>query len=235
VCPSCGSIARDRFLYYCFIHRAEQRGDLRVLETSPRLGRDYRRQMSRRFDYLFSDFDQRAFGADLRLDLQAIDLPDASLDVVLTPHVLEHVPDTDRALAELRRVLRPGGKVFLQVPLLQGTTSVPSEPEYHGDATLVYWRFGWDLTGRIRDHGLDCTVLVLEDLVERCRGGNATWDVVSPEFDVGSIISRARPEDLTALVDGQAAERHGLEPSYMFATWECTKRSESPDPADGSG
>ena len=38
---------------------------------------------------------------DIQLDLQRIDLPDASLDVVLTPHVLEHVPDTAKALDEL--------------------------------------------------------------------------------------------------------------------------------------
>jgi SAM-dependent methyltransferase len=191
--------------------------------------------MSRRFDYLCSDFDQRAFGGDLRLDLQAIELPDASLDVVLTPHVLEHVPDTDKALAELRRVLRPGGKAFIQVPLLQGTTSVPVEPEYHGDATLVYWRFGWDLTDKIRGHGFDCTVLVLEDLLRRCLDGDDRWEAVSPEFDVDSILSKARPKDLTALAGEGAAERYGLEPSYMFATWECTRRRGKADPATGQG
>ena len=224
VCPSCNSISRDRFLYYCFTHRTQPRRKMRVLETSPRLGPAYRRGMKERFDYLCSDFDGHAHRADLQVDLQAIDLPDESLDVVLTPHVLEHVPDTDKALAELRRVLRPGGKMFIQVPLLQGKTSVPAEPEHHGDNTLVYWRFGWDLTDKIRGHGFDCTVLVLEDLRRRCVEGRSDWEARSPEFDIESIVSNARPGDLTAVADESAAGRHGFEPSYMFVTWECTKQ-----------
>lgn len=96
-----------------------------------------------RLDYTASDYDESAHRGVVQLDLQAIDLPDASVDVVLTPHVLEHVPDTDRALAELFRILTPGGSVFLQVPLPQAVTGVPAEPEYHGDHTLVFFRFGW--------------------------------------------------------------------------------------------
>jgi MoaA/NifB/PqqE/SkfB family radical SAM enzyme/SAM-dependent methyltransferase len=224
VCPSCNSISRDRFLYYCFTHRAQPHREMRVLETSPRLGGAYRRRMKKRFDYLCSDFDEHAHRGDLHVDLQAIDLPSESLDIVLTPHVLEHVPDTDKALAELRRVLRPGGRMFLQVPLLQGKTSVPAEPEYHGDHTLVYWRFGWDLTDKIRSHGFDCTVLVLEDLRRRCVEGRSDWEARSPEFDIESIVSSAWPGDLTAVADERAAGRHGFEPSYMFVTWECTKQ-----------
>jgi SAM-dependent methyltransferase len=45
-------------------------------------------------------------------DIQALPLPDASVDVVLAMHMLYHVPDVNRAIQEARRVLRPGG-VFL--------------------------------------------------------------------------------------------------------------------------
>jgi SAM-dependent methyltransferase len=42
------------------------------------------------------------------------DLPfaDASFDVAIANHMLYHVPNRERALAELRRVLRPGGHLF---------------------------------------------------------------------------------------------------------------------------
>ncbi|MGE4157740.1 MAG: class I SAM-dependent methyltransferase, partial [Planctomycetota bacterium] len=46
-----------------------------------------------------------------------IPLPDASVDVVLAIHVLEHVSDRAKALAEVARVLKPGGLAFLEVPL----------------------------------------------------------------------------------------------------------------------
>src|SRR6201992_3508700 len=43
------------------------------------------------------------------LDAQRIPLPDDSVDSVLTTWTLCTIPDVDQALAEVRRVLRPGG------------------------------------------------------------------------------------------------------------------------------
>jgi ubiquinone/menaquinone biosynthesis C-methylase UbiE len=43
---------------------------------------------------------------------QAIPYDDASFDAVIANHLLYHVPDRAKALAEMRRVLRPGGKLY---------------------------------------------------------------------------------------------------------------------------
>lgn len=43
-------------------------------------------------------------------------LPDACADCVTSFTVLEHVPDQRAALAEMRRILRPGGRLLLTVP-----------------------------------------------------------------------------------------------------------------------
>jgi 2-polyprenyl-3-methyl-5-hydroxy-6-metoxy-1,4-benzoquinol methylase len=51
--------------------------------------------------------------ADLHGSLEAIPVEDASFDVVLCLQVLEHVPDPAAAVRELRRVVRPGGRVLL--------------------------------------------------------------------------------------------------------------------------
>jgi SAM-dependent methyltransferase len=45
-------------------------------------------------------------------DAQAIPFPDASFDGVIANHMLYHVPDREKALAEIRRVLRPGGRFY---------------------------------------------------------------------------------------------------------------------------
>jgi SAM-dependent methyltransferase len=67
-------------------------------------------------------------------EIQAIDvtrLPFAqnSFDMVICNHVLEHVPDDRKALAELFRVLNPNGYAILQTPysvLLQNSFCDPS-------------------------------------------------------------------------------------------------------------
>jgi len=47
---------------------------------------------------------------DFRLgDAMALELPDDSIDLVLCSQVYEHVPDPRRMMAEIRRVLAPGG------------------------------------------------------------------------------------------------------------------------------
>jgi SAM-dependent methyltransferase len=48
-------------------------------------------------------------GPLLRSDAQALPFADDTFDVVLAMHMLYHVPDRPLAIAELRRVLRPGG------------------------------------------------------------------------------------------------------------------------------
>jgi arsenite methyltransferase len=48
-----------------------------------------------------------------RADAAALPLPDASVDVVISNGVLNLVPEKDKAFAEIRRVLRPGGRLQL--------------------------------------------------------------------------------------------------------------------------
>jgi ubiquinone/menaquinone biosynthesis C-methylase UbiE len=45
-------------------------------------------------------------------DVEALPFDDGAFDLVLANYMLYHVPDLDRAIAELRRVLRPGGTLL---------------------------------------------------------------------------------------------------------------------------
>jgi len=47
-------------------------------------------------------------------DAEAIDAPAEAFDAVFDFGILHHVPDWKRAVGEIRRVLRPGGRFFFE-------------------------------------------------------------------------------------------------------------------------
>lgn len=64
----------------------------------------------------------RRCGVTVRnLDATRIDCADASFDVVIALSVIEHIPAVERAVAELGRVLKPGGRLLV-------TTDCAPEP-----------------------------------------------------------------------------------------------------------
>lgn len=62
----------------------------------------------------------------LAVPAESIPLLDASVDVVNARNSLDHVEDPAAALAEVRRILRPGGTLILNVDVDHGAT--PTEP-----------------------------------------------------------------------------------------------------------
>jgi SAM-dependent methyltransferase len=57
-----------------------------------------------------------ALAAAVTGDALTLPFADASFDRVIAAEVLEHVPDDEAAIAELARVLRPGGRLAVTVP-----------------------------------------------------------------------------------------------------------------------
>jgi len=47
---------------------------------------------------------------------EALDFPDASFDLLCSFHAIEHIPLLEQALAEMARVVKPGGKLLLVYP-----------------------------------------------------------------------------------------------------------------------
>ena len=105
-------------------------------------------------------------------DVCQLTFADASLDLIGSFDVLEHVPNYAQAIAEFFRVLNVGGQLLLTIPFLAGaaTTLIRARivddqlehleaPEYHGnptipgDGVLCYYHFGWDLLNALRTAG----------------------------------------------------------------------------------
>ena len=65
----------------------------------------------------FADYAENLTGAKIwRQPFEESDIPDSEFDVVLLPAVLEHLYDPDEVIANVSRILKPGGLLFLDVP-----------------------------------------------------------------------------------------------------------------------
>lgn len=78
--------------------------------------------------------------------LDALPFADGEFALVTMKHVLEHTPDPRRALAEVGRVLRPGGGLFIAVPHAgyhrarrNPQASRFFQPSAHGGEHFVYY------------------------------------------------------------------------------------------------
>jgi len=62
---------------------------------------------------------------DLYWDGYTIPLADETVETVLLTEVLEHCPEPDKVLSEVKRVLRPGGRIIFSVPFIWYLHEVP--------------------------------------------------------------------------------------------------------------
>jgi SAM-dependent methyltransferase len=112
-------------------------------------------------------------------DITRLTCPDASLDLIVSSDVLEHVPDADAAFRESARVLRRGGTHLFTVPTrprtfqrarleADGSSHHLVSPEFHFDpldprGILVYWDYGPDIGDRFGSSGLEFSTVAGPD------------------------------------------------------------------------
>lgn len=95
----------------------------------------------------------------LRGDACRLPFPDATFDVVITSEVLEHIQDDVTALAEMVRVLKPGGRFAATVPAwFPELVNWKLSDEYHapkaaGGHVRIYTRT--ELRAKMRSSGLE--------------------------------------------------------------------------------
>ncbi len=74
---------------------------------------------------------EKGLGSVRTGDLCALPLADASLDLVLATDVIEHVAEDAQAVAEIRRVLRPGGTALITVPAFPSLWGLQDIKSHH--------------------------------------------------------------------------------------------------------
>jgi SAM-dependent methyltransferase len=115
--PRHRALARRELMYVPFVAQG------RLLELGCGNGQYLQRLQSAGWKCVGIDFDPaavanaKALGLDARVGTLAEQrFADASFDTVLMSHVIEHLPDPHAELREVRRILKPGGRVVLLTP-----------------------------------------------------------------------------------------------------------------------
>lgn len=168
-CPWCGSLERHR-LVWLYLEREVDllRGPTRLLHLAPEPG--LRRALQRSAGVTLVTADLDPTDVEVAADATALPFPEAAFDAVYCSHVLEHVPDDQSAMRELRRVLRPGGRALVQVPLRgeetyeDGSITTPEgrlAAFGQEDHVRVY---GTDIVERLRQAGFCVTALTTGEL-----------------------------------------------------------------------
>lgn len=115
ICPGCRCQDRHRSLVVVLEERTRFFDDgVEVVEVAPMMRFQEFTLANKSTGYI--SFDLERFAME-RGDITKMRFADRSQDYFLALHVLEHIPEEDKALAEIKRVLKPGGVAILQVPV----------------------------------------------------------------------------------------------------------------------
>ena len=159
-CPGCLSLERHRLLWMALCY-LQNKGEIyfggRILNIDPESCLE--KKFMQVFDYLSIDLDEKK--AMLSMDVTKLDLKDESFNAIVCNHILEHIPDDRKALAELFRVLAPGGWAVIQVPIKGEFTQEDLTINNPQERLRVYGQadhvrcYGRDFFDRLRAVGFD--------------------------------------------------------------------------------
>ena len=186
VCPRCLSNSRERLLFLYLRTRSDffsEPKQLLHLAPEPNLLKTF--QEASNIKYITADLYEPNVMACI--DVMQMPFQNDHFDVVICNHVLEHVSNDTRAMAELYRVLRPGGWAIMQVPIalaiettIEDATATTEQRriEVHGQRDHVRLYSQDDYVERLKSTGF---IVVIEEFVRTLAAADALRYALTPD------------------------------------------------------
>ena len=155
-------------------------------------------------EYLPDEESQKRLFPIPHADLQDLPFEDESFDLFVSGDVFEHIPDLDKCLSEILRVLKPGGLLVSSFPFSPsrqdrlikarlnpetGEVEHLEPPEYHGNpvepegGALVFSLPGWEIVETVKRMGAEDAYF---SLVASARFG------IAADHTAGPLVFSAR-------------------------------------------
>lgn len=125
-CPKCGASDRSRLYALYLAHYQAEAAHFLDIAPAEHLTK-FIKKLPWIIDYRSADLEMK--GVDDIIDITDMAIyADATFDFILCSHVLEHVEEDERAIAELYRILKPGGRGIAMVPINLGLKEDYEDP-----------------------------------------------------------------------------------------------------------
>jgi len=162
-CPNCMASERHRLLWLYIERRDRQllEADGLVLHYAPEASVRALIEGNPGLRSASSDMDpgrlQTVPGPTFQSDILDVPVKNDAVDFLFCLHVLEHLSDDTRAIAELHRILKPGGVAYLMVPLALDTRESVFFGEPNPDVCGHYWQYALDFEKKLAS--FECQVV----------------------------------------------------------------------------
>jgi SAM-dependent methyltransferase len=182
-CPRCDAFDRER-LMAIYLEKVFATFDpnraYRLIEFAPG---DALHKKLRRYPFIaYRSADLSRKTVDDNVDLtQMVRYGDASIDIILCSHVLEHIPDDRRAMSEIRRVLRADGFALVLVPLVVGVDETHEDPSIESEE--LRWKY-FGMGDHVRQYGK-------RDFLARLKSAGLRVEQLGVEYFGAEVFKRA--------------------------------------------
>lgn len=182
-CSACGASDRARLYALYLDSYLKSNSSVKLLDIAPAASlrafiKSYPGVSYRSMDLYMDDVDDKIDITDMHL------YSEEQFDFLICSHVLEHIPDDRKAMAELYRVLKKGGKGIVMVPinlLAEKTledpscTDIPTRWKYFGQDDHIRAYAKQDFIDRLKSTGFEIELLDINYFGEDVFSGNAIF------------------------------------------------------------